>query len=94
MKHLETLQGKGFVPTKSGKTPVEYELRIYQQEIRAKSLENPSGTIPGLKEIHGWVRPFCGSMGEALSLEMQDGRTVSFFFTDSQGSIAVRGSVG
>jgi hypothetical protein len=93
MRHLETLLGNGFVAASAGKTPVEYELKIYQQQIDVSSLSGHA-SIGGLKEIHGWVRPFCGPMGKMLTLEMQDGREAKFFFKDSGGSIVVSGGVG
>ncbi|HLH41131.1 MAG TPA: hypothetical protein VKX39_18420 [Bryobacteraceae bacterium] len=93
MRHLETLRGRGHVGTDGGKTSVEYELRIYQKEIRAGTMENPGATIPGMKSIEGWVRPFVGSMGTVLTLEMSDGRTVKFFFRDTLGSVVVSGGI-
>lgn len=88
MKHIDTLRGKGFATGNAGKTPVEYELRIDQKQIPVGV-----GSIPGTKEIYGWVRPFCGPMGEVLNLELEDGHTMKFFFKDNQGSIVGSGGI-
>jgi hypothetical protein len=44
-----------------------------------------------MKQIQGWVRPVCASLGEPLTLEMNDGKTARFFFKDRQGTVAVNG---
>ena len=67
---------------------MQYELHIYQHDIPVGV-----GSIPGTKEIRGWVTPFCGGFREILVLEMQDGATVSFFFADSVGSILSTGGI-
>jgi hypothetical protein len=93
MRHLETLRGRGTVGVQNGKKTVEYELRVHQQEIHAGTLENPSATIPGMKSIEGWVRPFVGSLGTMLTLEMSDGRSVNFFFRNTEGSVVASGGI-
>jgi hypothetical protein len=89
MRHLETLRGSGFIPAQTGKTKVEFEFQIHQEQIPVRSSPNPNATIPGMKSVRGWVRPFVGSLGQMLTLEMDDGQTAKFFFTDTQGSVTV-----
>lgn len=92
MQHLETIKGRGTMTSSSGeKVPVTYDLSVDQEEIGAGSLNFPTATIPGMKSISGTVLPvrFFGENG--LLLEMTDGRTLTFFFTDTHGSIATNG---
>jgi len=89
MRRIETLSGNGTVTPADGKpVRVRYTLNILQEEINVGT-----GTIPGLKSIHGAVRPFCGALRERLTLRMEDGRTVDFFFTDMNGSVVGTGGV-
>ena len=95
MRHLETMKGRGTMTSNAGeRVAVQYELKVYQNEIDAGSLNNPGATIPGMKRITGTVQPvrFFGENG--LTLEMQDGRKLKFFFTDSHGSIALNSWIG
>jgi hypothetical protein len=39
------------------------------------------------KEILGWIRPCCGKFGERLMLQMQDGTSARFCFTDITGAV-------
>jgi hypothetical protein len=77
------------VISKTGETSVEFELRVYQQEIDT----GLGSTIPGLKSCKGWVRPFCGTFGEMMTLKMRDRRTAAFFFTDGSGTVQVTGPI-
>jgi hypothetical protein len=89
MRHLETTKGQGTVVSNSGgRVAVRYNLRVYQEEINVSSLTT-TGTIPGLKTIQGTIEPvrFFGENG--LTLELADGRTAKFIFTDSQGRVHV-----
>jgi len=95
MRHLETMKGRGTMTSNAGeKVAVRYELHAYQNEIDAGSLNNPGATIPGMKRITGTVQPvsFFGENG--LTLEMEDGRKLKFFFTDTAGSIALNSWIG
>ena len=95
MKHIETLKGIGTVTSSQGQPePVNYELHIYQQEVPAATLDDPHATIPGLKEIRGRIDPVCFFGENGLTLEMQDGRKLQFFFTSSEGSIALNRWIG
>ena len=90
MRHIERMNGRGTVTSNSGEqVAARYDLDVYQDEIHAGTLVNPGATIPGLKEITGVIQPvrFFGENG--LLLEMEDGRKLKFFFTDSRGSIAL-----
>jgi hypothetical protein len=49
--------------------------------------------VPGLKEVHGWIRPVFGNDGEMLTLEMNDESTLRFFFTDGDGTITAKGGI-
>jgi hypothetical protein len=93
MRHLETVKGEGQVIAPAGGTKVRYELNVYQNEINVGSTTNPSAKIGGLKDIRGWVRPVCGSLGEMLKLEMADGTSVNFMFEDRKGSIRCSGGI-
>lgn len=90
MRHLETLKGQGAVVSKSGeRNPVQYDIRVYQEQISAATLTNPGATIPGLKTIQGTIRPVCFWGENPLTLELMDGRTAKFLFKDNQGSVHV-----
>src|SRR5271166_4488446 len=82
------LSGNGLVSAKTNKIPVKYELWMRHNEILAGSVENSTATIDGLQKVEGWVFPVCGSPGERLTLEMNDGLKVRFYFRDREGSIA------
>jgi len=91
MKYIKILVGNATVITKHGNTSVKYRLPILQTESSARSLVDPDAVINGNESIEGWVRPFCGSLGEMLTLEMDDGKTATFFFRDTAGSARVNG---
>jgi hypothetical protein len=84
MRHIETMKGIATV-TSNGEeqVAVQYELHVYQDDIPADNLIDPHATIPGMKSIERWVSPvrFFGENG--LTLEMQDGRKLKFFFQGS-----------
>lgn len=95
MRHVERVNGRGTVTSNSGeRVAVRYDLNVYQDEIHAGTLAKPGATIPGLNEITGVIQPvrFFGENG--LLLEMEDGRKLKFFFTDSTGSIALNSWIG
>ena len=88
---IQTITGKGVVRSKDGKrTPVKYELTEFQEEIRAGHMEDPNASIPGLKQIRGWVDPVCFP-GDELTLELHDRRKLMFFFKDTNGNIVGSG---
>ena len=90
MRRIQTLEGNGTVtPADQKSIAVRYRLDVWQKEIP----DGRGGTIPGLKSITGSVRPFCGAMREKLTLRMEDGRTVDFFFTDGNGSVTATGGI-
>jgi hypothetical protein len=91
MRHIETIEGNGTVTTNTGeRVGVHYTLNVFQKDIPATSHSNPFGSASGMKEIHGHVEPV-GFFGQILTLEMQDGRKLKFFFTDGRGSISASG---
>jgi hypothetical protein len=95
MRHVETMKGSGTVTPSSGEAvAVRYELHVYQKEIPAGTLANPHATIPGMKEIQGRIQPVCFFGEDGLLLQMQDGRKLKFFFTDSSGAIALNQWIG
>lgn len=96
MRQIETMKGKGTVTSRDGtqQVSVQYELHLYQQEIPAGTLADPTATLPGLKEIRGHVKPVCFFGQNGLTLQMQDGRKLQFFFTDTEGSIALNRWIG
>ncbi len=94
MRCIETMKGDGTVTADDGEQfSVKYELNVYQDEIPAGNMDDPRATIPGLKDIRGWVEPV-RLFDQTLTLEMQDGRKLKFFFTDSHGNIALRQWIG
>jgi hypothetical protein len=87
---IKTLEGNGTVtPADQKSIAVRYRLDVWQKEIP----DGLGGTIPGMKSITGSIRPFCGSQLEKLTLRMEDGRTVDFFFTDGNGSVEATGGI-
>ena len=89
MDLIQTLSGEGTGIAKNKETHVEYELGIFQHWLTVGSDKN----VPGLKEIHGWIRPVFGKENEMLTLEMNDESTIQFSFTDSHGNIAAKSGI-
>lgn len=78
MRHLGTLSGNGNITPAVGQSvAVRYELDISQEDIP----DGFGGTIPGIQSICGSVRPACGAPREILTLRMEDGRALEFYFT-------------
>jgi len=75
MDLINTLKGEGTGVAKNKTTQVEYELGIYQHWLTVGS----DKAVPGLQEVHGWIRPVFGNDREMLTLEMNDERTPSSF---------------
>jgi hypothetical protein len=46
-----------------------------------------------MKSIRGTVVPVCGALREQLTLHMQEGKTMDFFFTDANGSVTATGGI-
>jgi hypothetical protein len=89
MDLIQTLSGEGTGIAKNTETHVEYELGIFQHWLTVGTDKN----VPGLKEIHGWIRPVFGKDKEMLTLEMNDESTIRFCFTDSRGNIAAKSGI-
>ena len=89
MDLIQTLSGEGTGIAKNKQTHVEYELGIFQHWLAVGTDKN----VPGLKEIHGRIRPVFGKDKEMLTLEMNDESTLKFSFTDSHGQIAANGGI-
>lgn len=71
---------------------MHHDLKVYQDDIRCATLEDPRATISVLTKIEGKIEP-AGFFGQGgLTLGMEDHETVSFFFTDSHGSVCVSGA--
>jgi hypothetical protein len=89
MKLIDTLEGKGTGISPTGKTPVRYRLQICEKQIPVGGGQ----TIPGLKNIKGWIEPFFGTFGDTLTLELKDASTVQFFFVDTKGTVQTSGGI-
>jgi hypothetical protein len=64
MQLIDVLKGTGTVVSKSGSVLVQYNLEVYENEIR------------------GWIKPHSGERCEMLTLQMQNGTSVRFSFTE------------
>jgi hypothetical protein len=94
MRCTESMEGRGVVGADDGqKVCVECELNVHLEEIPASSVADPQATIPGLRDIRGRVKPVC-YFGQVLTLEMEDGRKLRFFFNDTDGNIALSSWIG
>jgi hypothetical protein len=87
MQHkVETITGKGTVTLEDdpseewSKMPVDYELEIWQEQISTPLMGNPSASVPGMKQIRGWIHPQCCAVGDIATLELNDGRKLKFFY--------------
>ena len=86
---MKRLSGNGSVTPAVGQSvAVRYELEMSQRGIP----DGFGGTIPGTQSIRGSVRPVCGAPGEMLTLQMEDGRALGFFFTAGD-RIAATGAI-
>ena len=84
------MKGKGAITSGSGgKVPAAYDIDCYQVEVPTGFLQStdPNSTTTGTKTYEGVVHPFCFTLGEALTLEMQDGRKLTFRFRSTDGAI-------
>lgn len=96
MTLLERLQGTGLVTTLDGKEiPAKYDIRITQDDSAAGV-----GTPPGRKHISGevWAAndPYFvpTHLRQNMTLQMEDGRKISFFHRDSDGGIGLHKWIG
>ena len=89
MDLIQTLSGEGTGIAKNKETHVKYELGIFQHWLTVGTDRN----VPGVKEIHGWIRPVFGKDKEMLTLEMNDESTLKFSFTDGHGHIAAKSGI-
>jgi hypothetical protein len=69
MRIVDVLKGTGKVVSRSGNFAVQYDLEVYEKEIR------------------GWIRPYLGEEGEWLTLQMQNGSSLKFLFTDTSCTV-------
>ena len=90
MKLDEMLRGYGAVISKAGRTLVEFELHFFRDDLRIGKHRH---ITEGTRQIHGWVLPVSGDVGEQLLLEINDGRKLRFFYEDLTGSIIVSGEI-
>jgi len=89
MDLINTLKGEGTGIARNKTTQVEYELGIYQHWLTVGS----DKAVPGLQEVHGWIRPVFGKDREMLTLEMNDESTLKFSFSDRDGTITANGGI-
>ena len=68
MDLIQTLNGEDTGIATNKQTHIEYELGIFQHWLTVGTDKN----VPGLKEIHGWIRPVFGKDKEMLTLEMNN----------------------
>ena len=91
---IEDCHGQGRVISEAGEfiREAEYWLRVLQ-EVH----ETRSGETSGLRDIRGWVGLDATDIhliGQSLTLELEDGRRMDFFYSDSDGTIANRDDRG
>jgi hypothetical protein len=86
---IDTLKGQGIGISKTGETPVEYELNIYQHRINV----GDDDAIPTWKEFRGWIRPVFGDDDEMLTLEFNDRSALRFSFSDKKGNAIGNGEI-
>jgi hypothetical protein len=86
------VHGKGTVTASSESSRVTYDLVFFRDQLKTTALGSGYSSIPsGVERIRGRVLPVCFGLGENLTLEMEDGRKLSFFYTDSGGAISFSG---
>jgi hypothetical protein len=89
MEHVQW-NGSGVVVSTSGqRKSVQFQLDQYQEEVS----DGFGGMIPGMKTLLGTIDPPCFVGQRGLVLEMDEGRTVRFFYTDGRGSITCQGAI-
>jgi hypothetical protein len=86
MAIVDVMKGTGRGLAMNGTVPVSYELLVHKEGREHKGFEQKS-------VIRGWVRPPFGATDELLTLEMQDGTSVAFTYTDASGAVTVVGGV-
>jgi hypothetical protein len=91
MSLRENVKGKGTVTSKTGeKFDVRHDVNVYRTELAAGHTLAPNATIGGMDRYEGVILPV-HCFGEMLTLEVQDGRKLNFFFVDQQGTIRATG---
>ena len=95
---IERASGTGSVTRKDG-TPlgeVNYDLRVYQRIMDVGTKDGPE-SVSGLISIEGQVEGLDSfalmSEGAMLTLRLEDGRELEFFFKDIKGRIAAGGGL-
>lgn len=90
MRNIENVSGTGTITTPKGEVAsVQYEIQVWQKQIPAGNLSNPTATIPGVLTISGRVSPARFFGAETLTLNLEDGRSAKFIYKDSNGNIHV-----
>lgn len=93
-RELERLRGEGIVTEESGKTySATYDLRRTQDELSCRTKSSGDPPMLTTKNILGRVLPV-NSFEGYKTLQMADGRRLKFFYTHSDGSIALNQWIG
>src|SRR5690349_19429027 len=94
MKILERLRGEGVISREDGTV---VGTRLYNLTIYQEMLDAGGHAIEGMKSIEGAIQleGYEGwsllVKGGTLRLRLNDGRTLPFFFSNSDGTIAATG---
>ena len=89
---LERRSGRGSVYREDGTLLAEanYELVVFQEFLVVGKDRSP-----GLKDIQGWIEPpDWPPVGKPLTLHLEDGRRLDFFYYHSDGSIECHSGQG
>ncbi len=94
LKLIEDLSGTGSVHADDGSHLGDrsYHVKVYQEMHDAGDKE-----VAGLKIIEGWIDAGLDDMalvGKPLTLRLEDGLRLDFFWSNSDGAIANRGGKG
>jgi hypothetical protein len=94
-KRVETLTGHGPISKSDGSEigVRRYRLSVWQDMVS----DGQGGSIPGMFSVEGHIdaQGFEGFslLSESLTLKLEDGRSLPFFFSNSDGQIAARGAL-
>jgi len=94
---VERLTGKGRILNEERKQVglCRYDLSVWQ-EVHSLATFGGRSTVEGLKDFKGTVDQISGDVetdliGKSLTLQLEDGSELPFFFQDNHGTIAARG---